>query len=295
MMFQNLLRALFHLPESAYHNRRRIIPVQRPEIQTLEDRLAPAVVGTLSLEGNYMMYTGTSANNIVMISGTNSHFSITDAAGTITNSTGVPALTTPAGGAIPSQVTSIIVNTGSGVDTVMLTGLNTTRSLQVSSEFITVTGGLTAGAITFINSPGGLTTLNAGQISSVANVNAGAMYFDGPVNLGAGTETLFTDGVTDGDVLFYSTITEPGNLQMNPAGRPAPENSGSSLGVLGMTVGSMQVGSTAGANGLPGANNITFYKSVTTNGTIAVGGYGNPRCSEQRSHYRRQRPFHRLH
>src|SRR5438067_859987 len=170
-MFGNWLRKMFAPQTRTLTNGRRA--KFRPAVLGLEDRLAPAVVGTLSMVGNTIWYNGTGANNVISVSGTPAALTISDAAGTIqVNAAGFSGNGTgTATGAIPSNVTAIYINGQAGVDTITVpaAGLATTALVQFNSEVMTIEGNVTAGAITLQPNLGGVVNLNGtAALSSAA-------------------------------------------------------------------------------------------------------------------------------
>ena len=105
---------------------------RRPILESLEDRLAPAVVGTLSLSGTSLVYTGKAITDAVTLStnGNGSQLTIADATGTITSTVSGFKSGATLTGNIPSNMTTITVNLPKGSTRITLGAVTTTRGLS---------------------------------------------------------------------------------------------------------------------------------------------------------------------
>jgi hypothetical protein len=274
-MFVNWLRKFFPSPRPLANGRRNRKAKSgfRPEVLQLEDRLSPAVVGTLAVSGNYLLYTGNSSDNNITISGSDGAFNVKD-----TNAiSGVDTITYAGASfdatlgptiAIPAGVTTIYITPGGGTDTVTVpaAGLTTTRGILANANTFDIEGNLKTGGINFTTPAAGSILLNAAMVTSNQSPNAGAIYLYGPVSMNAGTHTITSDGVTDGNILIYGNLIGSGAASSlvvsNLTGPETPGGNFTALGSITLT-GDLKVGS-AGA----GANNIALYKSVIAAGKI---------------------------
>src|SRR5262249_47274228 len=116
---------------------------------------------------------------------------------------------------------------------------------------------------------GGVTNVTGGvTLSTAAGPIAGTMSFTGPVIVGAGTVTLNTNSVLDGNIFFNSPVTGPGGLSVNTAGLGVPNAGGSFVATGIINLGGSLI---FGAPGTAGANNITLEQTNATGGVQLRG------------------------
>jgi hypothetical protein len=248
-------------------SRRHILPFDR-----LEDRTAPAIVGTLSLVGSTLQYSGKGANNYVTIRGSDQSLSINDQAGEI-DIVGVPGFdgdnTGTVVGKVPSSVLTIEIKGNSGSDTIRVgaSGFGTTRIVKLSAETIATvqTGTLTTPSV-ILASTGGLgigtrsapfrlnaTSLRASATGTGAihvldtagglNVDAASTYA-GDIEVETRNGPLYVRGKIEarirGDIGLAAspaagstlTVTSPSLAATSPPAGPSPDSSDLSFPTL---------------------------------------------------------------
>jgi hypothetical protein len=177
--------------------------------EPLEDRMVPAIVGTLSLVGSTLRYSGTGAGNVVTIWGSDRTLYINDQAGEI-DIVGVPGFDgdnkNTVSGVIPSSVLVIDVLGNAGTDTIRVgsAGLKTTRNVRLAAETITtISGGVLTAPGLILASTGGP---GIGTPSVPLRINATSLWASAS---GTGSVRVLDTG---GGLNVYSASTVAGDI-----------------------------------------------------------------------------------
>ncbi len=267
----------------------------RPTLDALEDRLAPAVVGTLSLTGATLEYIGTNANTVT-VSGTDAAFTLSDATGTIAVNPALAAYfsgnnTGTITGRLPSTVTSVVINANpnTGVVNVPASGLTlTNRNLAITAESIDLQGnvetnsGVIGGALTLTGtitaapapSLNGALTIASNNPNTPTTVDRN-IIINGKI---FGSSTLDTLTIDAGNTTNPGTT--PGNITVTGAVAMDGENPTlgeySSFVVDGNTVAlnALSVGLGDSVTGSQANVQIFAQNALTISGAIVTGAGG---------------------
>lgn len=253
----------------------------QPSLVSLDERIAPAIVGTLYLYGNQLIYNGTAAGNQITVSQpAPGEITISDAAGEIrvNNLPGfIGGDTDTVSGIIPANVSKIVINGGFGIDTVNLEELDLLPAVQVTADNIDVNGNIKASGVQLsitgtgsidINGAGGVTVDSTA--ATVLGRPAGNIIFGGRVQINTDDLHLVTDGPIDGNVNFQGMVTGSGGLTVNfDGGLIGPANIGGNVTFGGAVDidGSLFVGNNIDPdNPVSGANSIFINRGMNAFG-----------------------------
>lgn len=241
----------------------------------LEDRIAPAVIGRLSVVGNILTYSGVGNNyNNVTITGTDTTtITITENNGEIENRTGQAGISVVGGVAtispVPGFIRGIAIDGNQGFDQINAGALTlTNRSLTLSSELVNITGNLLTDA-GGVGGLGGAIIIN-GNVS-LAPVGATTILIDTDVPAPGADGNITINGSLSVGSPSLTTLQifggQTGNVTINGL-----TNLPGATTVFGVTGNNVRMGQTIVSPGTGTGNfDVNAYNSLTFTGQVVTG------------------------